>query len=176
MIGKNLRKWKIDFRIIFSKTNQTEKYMNLFEENDEIKPLFRLGDLALVKIKNIDKYQKKEEKLEFLEKNGYEKLGRAWHTLQEEIDKEYSERTSKKKGITNERQSIIKEFLDELNKERKDTKYKPLTATGVAMKLSLLKSNQELYGFLSECKDYKKRSGSFGKRFFGGHKTHDWSK
>lgn len=69
--------------------------------------------------------------------------------------------------ITNERQSIIKEFVDEINKERIGTKWKPITAKAVAIKLGMLKSNRELYEFLSECKDYKNRNGSFGKRFFG---------
>lgn len=75
-----------------------------------------------------------------------------------------------KSKITNERQDIIKQFLEEINKERIGTKFKPMTGRGVAMKLALLKTNQELYQFLSICKDYKNRHGSFGKRFFGGAK------
>jgi len=47
---------------------------------------------------------------------------------------------------------------------------KPLTSRYIAIKLGILKSNDELYQFFSECKDYKKRNGSFGKRFFGGFK------
>lgn len=74
------------------------------------------------------------------------------------------------RGITNERQSIIKSFVDELNKERDVTKFKPVTGRQIANKLSILKTNQELYEFLSECKDYKVRKGSFGKRFWGGFK------
>jgi hypothetical protein len=76
----------------------------------------------------------------------------------------------KKKGITNERQSIVKQFVDELNKERDVTKYKPYQDKYIAVKLGVLKTNQELYEFLSECRDYKNRNGSFGKRFFGGFK------
>jgi hypothetical protein len=73
----------------------------------------------------------------------------------------------KKPKITNERQTIIKEFVDAINRERIGTKFKPITARAVAIKLGMLKSNRELYEFLSECKDYKNRNGSFGKRFFG---------
>lgn len=73
----------------------------------------------------------------------------------------------KKSTITSERQSIIKQFVDEINKERINTKWKPITARAVAIKLGTLKSNRELYEFLSECRDYKARNGSFGRRFFG---------
>lgn len=75
-----------------------------------------------------------------------------------------------KKTITNERQWIIQQFQDEINKERINTKFKPITGRAVAIKLGLLKTNKELYEFLSECKDYRNRKGSFGKRFFGGAK------
>lgn len=74
------------------------------------------------------------------------------------------------RGITNERQSIVKEFVDEINKERAGTKYKPVTGRQIAIKLELLKTNHQLYAFLSECRDYQKRNGSFSKRFFGGFK------
>jgi len=80
------------------------------------------------------------------------------------------ERQEVKKTITNERQYILSQFVDEINKERVGTKWKPVTGRAVAMKLSLLKTNQELYQFLSECKDYRNRNGSFSKRFFGGGK------
>lgn len=73
----------------------------------------------------------------------------------------------KKPKITNERQAVIKEFVDEINKERIGTKWKPITPKAVAIKLGMLKSTRELYEFLSECRDYKNRNGSFGKRFFG---------
>lgn len=79
---------------------------------------------------------------------------------------EKKEKTNR--GITNERQSIVKQFVDEINQEREKEKMKPLTSRYIAIKLGILKSNDELYQFLSECRDYKKRSGSFGKRFFGG--------
>lgn len=73
-----------------------------------------------------------------------------------------------KNKIVNQRQFILSQFVDEINKERIGTKFKPITGRIVAIKLGILKTNQELYQFLSECKDYKNRNGSFGKRFFGG--------
>lgn len=75
-----------------------------------------------------------------------------------------------KSRITNERQEIISQFVDEINKERINTKFKPVTGRGIAMKLSILKTNFELRQFYSECLDYKNRNGSFGRRFFGGFK------
>ena len=75
--------------------------------------------------------------------------------------------TVKKKTITNERQDIIRQFLEEINKERVGTKFKPLTGRGVAIKVGHIKDNHTLYYFLSECKSYKHRHGSFSKYFFG---------
>lgn len=83
--------------------------------------------------------------------------------------KKPEKKEKKSRGITNERQTIIKEFVNEINSER-GTKMKPLTDKYIAVKLGILKTNEELYQFLSECRDYKKRKGSFGKRFFGGFK------
>lgn len=76
----------------------------------------------------------------------------------------------KKTSMTSERQTIIKQFVDSLNLERINTKYKPLTPRSVAVMLGTIKTNSELYRFYSECMDYKNRNGSFGKRFFGGRK------
>lgn len=75
--------------------------------------------------------------------------------------------TTQKSRITNERQDIIRQFLEALNLERIGSKYKPLTGRAVAMKVSHLKDNGTLYHFLSCCKDYKSRNGSFSKYFFG---------
>jgi hypothetical protein len=72
-----------------------------------------------------------------------------------------------KPKITNERQLVIKEFVDEINKERNNTKWKPITARAVAIKLSHIKSLSDLYYFLSVCRDYAHRNGSFSKCFFG---------
>ena len=76
-----------------------------------------------------------------------------------------------KRGIT-QRGEIIKEYLTIINEEREGTKYKPAkykpaTFMSVAMRLQLLKTNHELLEFLSICKDYRNRNGSFGKRFWG---------
>ena len=62
---------------------------------------------------------------------------------------------------------LIKDFVDELNLERVGTKYKPLTSKIVAIKLGHL-SEFDLEAFLSICRDYKNRGGSFSKRWFGG--------
>lgn len=74
---------------------------------------------------------------------------------------------TQKTRIKSERADIIRQFLEEMNKERLGTKYKPLTARAVAIKVGHLKDNATLYYFLSMCKDYKNRKGSFSKYFFG---------
>ena len=79
----------------------------------------------------------------------------------------YTQRT----GPNNERASIIKEFVDEINLERINTKYKPVKGKRIAIMLSVLKTEFELRQFLSECRDYKNRNGSFSRRYFGGFKS-----
>lgn len=76
-------------------------------------------------------------------------------------------RPKEKSKITSERQDILRQFQEEINKERIGTKYKPMTGRGIAMKLAHVKDKHTLYYFLSECKDYKNRNGSFSKYFFG---------
>lgn len=71
------------------------------------------------------------------------------------------------KRIRSERADIIRQFLEEINKERIGTKFKPMTGRGVAIKLGHIKDNGTLYYFLSTCKDAKNRRGSFSKCFFG---------
>lgn len=76
-----------------------------------------------------------------------------------------------------EADEIIQEFVDELKKEWKP-KYKvgetwkkrrPVTFMAVKMKLlAIQKDTYELRRFLAECRDYKRRNGSFSKRFYGG--------
>lgn len=80
---------------------------------------------------------------------------------------------SQEKNVKSERADLIKQFLDFINIERVGTKYKPLTAKAVACKLGHIKDLDTLYYFLSECKDYKKRNGSFSKYFFGALKVRD---
>lgn len=71
-----------------------------------------------------------------------------------------------KKKLVNERQVVIKDFVDAINLERVGTKFKPVTGKSIALQLSHL-SVEELYYFLSMCKDYKNRNGSFSKCFYG---------
>lgn len=79
----------------------------------------------------------------------------------------------------NKRALIIQQFVDEINKERpctfikngKKTRLGLITARAVAIKLSHVKSEFDLLFFLSECKDYRNRTGSFSKRFFGSLRT-----
>ncbi len=90
------------------------------------------------------------------------------------IKKPEKKEIKKRGGGGGERATIVKEFVDEINNER-GTKMKPLTDRYIAVKLGILKTNQELYEFLSECRRYKleDKSHSFGKRFFGGFKEKD---
>ena len=69
--------------------------------------------------------------------------------------------------IKSERAFILSLFIEEINKERLATKWQPITGRAIAMKLGHLKDNGTLYFFLSQCKDYKNRQGSFSKYFFG---------
>ena len=80
---------------------------------------------------------------------------------------------TQKSRITNERQEIIYKFTEAINNERYGTKYKPMTGKAVACKLGHLKDNATLYYFLSQCKDYQNRHGSFSKYFFGALKVNN---
>ena len=75
-----------------------------------------------------------------------------------------------KNGANSERAGVIQQFVEELNSERIGTKYKLLTGKVIAIKLSHLKL-QDLYTFLSLCRDYKNRQKSFSKYFFGALKS-----
>ena len=83
-------------------------------------------------------------------------------SLQETIEK----RQQIKTGANSERASLIEEFVNEINKERIRTKYKMLEPKVIAIKLAHVPT-QDLYRFLSTCKDYKARNQSFNKCFFG---------
>ena len=66
-----------------------------------------------------------------------------------------------------EEAELIEEFKTELNRERTGTKWEPLTFIAVRTKLAAIANDaDELRRFLSECRDYKNRNGSFGKLFF----------
>lgn len=71
-----------------------------------------------------------------------------------------------KTKITNKRQYILQQFVEEINKERLNTKWKPIYPKVVALKTAHLKI-PDLEFFYSECRDYKNRKGSFSKYFFG---------
>lgn len=66
-----------------------------------------------------------------------------------------------KSTITNQRQEIVKMFLDRLNAARAGTKYKPLTARFVAIKLQWWKDNQSLREFYGYCNEAKNFSSTF---------------
>lgn len=75
--------------------------------------------------------------------------------------------TPKKEVVrTSKRAEIVKEFVQAINTERINTKFKQITPRAVAIKLSHM-NEDDLYYFLSVCKDYKNRNGSFAKAFFG---------
>lgn len=78
----------------------------------------------------------------------------------------------RKKNITNRRQSIIKDFVDAINLERYNTKFKPVTGKQIALRLAHL-SEDDMYYFLSQCRKYKleNKSHSFSKCFYGALKT-----
>ena len=76
-------------------------------------------------------------------------------------------------GGSSERSSIISMFIDEINKERVGTRWKPLSKINITRlcidinRHPQLKSNQQLYEFLSLCKESKGNGGSFGAKCFG---------
>lgn len=65
-------------------------------------------------------------------------------------------------GIRNERDEIISNMQERINKEREGTKWKPLSVRAVVMKVSHLKGF-ELNWFYCECC----KAESFGRYFFG---------
>lgn len=64
------------------------------------------------------------------------------------------------------RGEVLKEMLLKVNKEREGTKYKPMSAKVLAIKLSHL-SFEDLCWLKSTCNDYKNRKGSYSKCLFG---------
>ncbi len=72
--------------------------------------------------------------------------------------------------ITNERQAVIKEFLERLNADRDGVQYKKLAPSFVAVKLSHL-NLQDLYYFLRVCKDAKHFSKYFWYSLKAGEET-----
>ncbi len=71
-----------------------------------------------------------------------------------------------------ERGSLLELFTEEINSERRGTKYKPILLKFVAVKTAHL-SLQDLYFLKSTCEDAKRRRQSFSKVFFGSLKPRD---
>jgi len=65
-----------------------------------------------------------------------------------------------KTEIKSERADLIKQFTEILDSDRIKNKYKPLGAKYYAIKMSHL-STQDLYWFLSYCKDAKNFSSTW---------------
>jgi len=72
-----------------------------------------------------------------------------------------------------ERTSILSMFVEEINKERIGTKWKPMSKLNITRlcidinRHPQLKTDQQLYEFLSLCKESKETGGSFGGKCFG---------
>ena len=87
----------------------------------------------------------------------------------EEYTKEYKTNNSKSRS---QREEINNRFFDEIDRERKGTKWPPINRRAYAIKLNTaFKSLWELERFYAECKD---APCGFGKRFFGGFKKQEW--
>ncbi len=72
---------------------------------------------------------------------------------------------------------LISEFVDEINTERINTKYPKVTYMQIYSKLGAINKDKfALSQFLSECRDYKRRKGSFSKCFYGATKTKETAK
>jgi hypothetical protein len=74
---------------------------------------------------------------------------------------------NKKKGANSERAELVGYFADEINKERKGTRYRPVTYRYIGVKLAHIKSLSDLYYLKSTLEDYRTRGNSFSKGFFG---------
>ncbi len=67
---------------------------------------------------------------------------------------------SKKDKITNERQAVVKEFVDAINADRDGVTYKKLPSGAIAVKLAHLNMFDLKY-FLASCKEAKNFSSHF---------------
>lgn len=66
---------------------------------------------------------------------------------------------------TTERGELVTFFTDEINAERRGTKYPPMTEGRMRYMLTALKLS-DLYYLASVCKDNKRRGFSFSAKFF----------
>ena len=69
------------------------------------------------------------------------------------------------KKCVNRKSCLITQIVNEINKERKDTKWKPVSYVAILRKLKG-KTEFQVTTCISNCKDYKNRNGSFGKCFW----------
>lgn len=70
------------------------------------------------------------------------------------------------KSHKTERGELLTEMLNEINKERVNTKFKPLSIKLLAIKLGHIPTNH-LYHLMSEARDYRNRGKSYGQYVFG---------
>lgn len=113
----------------------------LFEEYNtaDIKPILQIGSYVL------GKYKKKPEQ--------------CFPDIVGELNPLV--KPKKKRGITSERQSILKEIQTEMEKDN------PVNVKLLAIRLSHIPT-EDLYFMLSEAKDYRKRDkGEFSKYIWG---------
>lgn len=85
------------------------------------------------------------------------------NNLQQLLD---TKKFAQKKGSSSERAELIGQFVEGINSCRINTKYKPVTAKLVGIKLAHL-SLSDMYFFLKKCE----QSGNFSRCFFGLLKT-----
>ena len=114
----------------------------LFPEYEDIKPILQIGSYFIGKYK-----KRKEEMSDF----SYDVLNKNLKELKK----------VSKRGITNERQSVLKEIQTEMEKDGK------VNVKLLAIRLSHIPT-EDLYFMLSEAKDYRKRGkGEFSKYIWG---------
>lgn len=70
------------------------------------------------------------------------------------------------KSHKSERGELLTEILNEINKERVGTKYKPLSIKLLAIKLGHIPT-KDFYRLMSEARDYRNRGKSYGQYVFG---------
>lgn len=74
------------------------------------------------------------------------------------------------KSHKTERGELLTEIVNEINKERVNTKFKPLSIKLLAIKLGHIPTSH-LYFLKSEALDYRNRGKSYGQYVFGAIKT-----
>lgn len=84
-----------------------------------------------------------------------------YHTGEQlQIGNLLSNYTVEKANIRSERDELVQKFLERLNQAREGTKYKPLTARAVAIKLSHVPT-RDLWAFYKQCEQAKSFSAYF---------------